>query len=267
MTRLLIDSDALLFTSLAATQHEQVINEMGDTVLASDILEARENYWYQVNTWQEKFHVRENEIFHLFSDKSAWRKSIYPQYKASRKTKRKPLCYTALRQEILSNPNGFCYSAIEADDLIGLFATIDSDPDAQIPIIASVDKDLKQIPGWHVWMGREPELVNTADAERFTYQQYLSGDPTDDIPGCPGIGVKRAAEKVASFDLSDEVGCWKEVVATYEKAKVEFPEQFALLQARLVRIMRWGEYNTTTHTVNPWTPPALSTTPIKLSVA
>ena len=264
MTRLLIDSDALLYTSLAATQYEQMINELGDTVLASNIQEARENYWYQVNEWQSKFHVQECEIFHLFSDKSAWRKSIFPPYKASRKNKRKPLCYSALRDEILTNPNGFCYSAIEADDLIGMFATIDND---EIPIIASVDKDLKQIPGWHVWMGREPELVEPEDAERFTYQQYLSGDPTDDIPGCPGIGVKRAAEKVATFDLSDPVGCWEEIVGAYAKAKVDVPEEFALLQARLVRIMRWGEYNTTTHTVIPWTPPQATKTLIKLNAA
>ena len=116
----------------------------------------------------------------------------------------------------------------------------------EISIIASVDKDLNQIPGWHIWMGREPTLISNAEAERFTYQQYLQGDSTDGIPGCPGIGPKRAAEKVAGFDLSDEVGCWEEIVRTYEKAKVELPEEFALLRARLVRIMRWGEYNTTT---------------------
>ena len=56
---LLIDSDALLFTVLSATQHEQMVNDEGDTILASDILEARESYWYQVNTWQNQFRVRE----------------------------------------------------------------------------------------------------------------------------------------------------------------------------------------------------------------
>ena len=263
MSPLLIDSDALLFTVLSATQHEQMVNDEGDTILASDICEARESYWGQVREWQNQFRVTKDETFHLFSDKSLWRRSIYPDYKKSRAGLRKPLCYSDLKREILTENNAFCYSQIEADDLIGIFATIDLD---EVSIIASVDKDLNQIPGWHVWIGKEPTLISNAEAERFTYQQYLQGDHTDGIPGCPGIGPKRAAEKVATFDLSDEVGCWEEIVRTYEKAKVDLPEEFALLQARLVRIMRWGEYNTTTHQVIPWNPPVL-THPTKQSAA
>ena len=88
MSPLLIDSDALLFTVLSATQHEQMVNDEGDTILASDICEARESTGARCG-WQNQFRVTKDETFHLFSDKSLWRHSIYPDYKKSRAGLRK----------------------------------------------------------------------------------------------------------------------------------------------------------------------------------
>ena len=60
-----IDSDALLFTALSATQHEQMVNDEGDTILASDALRA-------VSLgpgagMAEQFRITKDETFHLFS--------------------------------------------------------------------------------------------------------------------------------------------------------------------------------------------------------
>ncbi|MGE0845025.1 MAG: DNA polymerase I [Flavobacteriaceae bacterium] len=96
----------------------------------------------------------------------------------------------------------------EADDLIATYARIAGDAGAQVTIVAS-DKDLMQLVNERVTMfdtmkdkrigfqevmekfGVEPRLV--ADV------QGLIGDPTDNIPGVPGIGVKTAAQLMADY--------------------------------------------------------------------
>jgi len=50
--------------------------------------------------------------------------------------------------------------------------------------IATLDKDLYGVPGWH-WNWRRKELFNVSpeDADRFFYKQLITGDATDNIPG------------------------------------------------------------------------------------
>jgi DNA polymerase-1 len=113
-----------------------------------------------------------------------------------------------------------------------------------------------QIPGVHVWLDQETTEQTHEQAERFTYEQYLAGDATDGVPGCPGIGPVNAKHIVESFDLGKPVDCWEEIVRTYEtKGKVVNASAYATQQARLVRVLRAGEYNFDTHTVNLWNPP------------
>lgn len=272
--KLLIDSDMLLFRACSATEVEVQLGE-DSWARHSEIPLAREFYWGHVSNWIDQFDLSADDVVHCFTDRSAFRRSIWPSYKISRKDKPKPIGYKHLRAEILSEDNAFIFQQIEADDVIGILAT---SPDLvkEGYVIASGDKDLRQIPGWHVWIsnGKLPDadglqatesgdytLINVSNdyAERFTYQQYLSGDATDSIPGCPGIGEVRAQRIVADFDLSEPMDCWETVVRTYEqKGKVHQPSEEALLQARLIRILRHGEYDFDTHQVKLWNPPTLT---------
>lgn len=249
---LAVDSDMLLYRKAAKTEVEL---ELSDWVWTrhSDCMKAMELYWQQIHQWCDQLNISPENVAHCFSAKSAYRHRIYPSYKHNRKSKPKPIGFGAMRNEILGQPNAFCFNEIEADDVIGMFSTM---PDSQTDVIvASGDKDLKQIPGWHVWEDTEPTFVTYEDAERFTYQQYLQGDSTDGIPGCPGVGEVGAKRAVETFDLKDPVGCWEAVVRLYEKkGKVDNPYDFALTQARLTRILRYGEYDFNNHTVKPWTP-------------
>jgi 5'-3' exonuclease len=250
---LVIDGDMLLFRKAAKTEVEV---ELSDWIWTrhSDCLLAMELYWNQVYQWCEDLNVKPQNVAHCFSARSAWRRRIYPSYKHNRKDKPKPIGFGAMRREILDQPNGFCFDEIEADDVMGLFCTM---PGSQTDVIvASGDKDLKQVPGWHIWEDVEPYFIGNEDAERFTYQQYLQGDSTDGIPGCKGVGEVRAKEIVKDFDLKDPLGCWETIVRVYEtKGKVDNPHDYALTQARLTRILRYGEYDFNNHTVKPWTPP------------
>jgi DNA polymerase-1 len=162
--------------------------------------------------------------------------------------------YKALLQEIMAgNEDAFQFNQIEADDLLGIFADMYRDDGY---VIASGDKDLKQIHGHHIWLDQELYYVKEDDAQRHFYMQILTGDSADGIPGCPSIGPKTAEPIIDGLDLSDPVGSWETIVSVYgKKGKVEDPRGFATTQARLVRILRGGEYNFATHQVSLWTPP------------
>jgi 5'-3' exonuclease len=101
---------------------------------------------------------------------------------------------------------------IEADDLLALDQRDDT-------VICTRDKDLRMIPGWHYgWecgQQREEFLHQvTHDGElwldgnklrgngmSFFYAQLLMGDTVDNIPGCPGIGPKKAYNALKDQDI------------------------------------------------------------------
>ena len=246
-----LDSDMLAFRCLESTAVKITVGEWGDQLLQSDVAAAWEKYWGYVETWCSELNIKVDNVAHCFTSASAFRRRLFPDYKLSRKGKPKPLGFSSMRAKLMSEETSFMYNEIEADDVIGLFATL---PDTDVVVISG-DKDLDQVPGWHIWIDKEPYFVTHEDAERFTYQQYLQGDSTDGIPGCKGMGAVTAGRLVAGFDISRPVDCWEEIVRAYEKkGEVADPREYALTQARLTRILRWGEYNFNTHTVELWTP-------------
>lgn len=252
--RILVDADMLLFRATAATEVEV---ELDDDVWTrhSELHEARDMYWGYVLAWVEQFNVTPDDVWHCFTDRSAFRRQIFPGYKANRKGKPKPIGFKALKSELLREDTAFMFEQIEADDLISIFATMAETMDDPV-IIASGDKDLMQIAGTHVWLDQVVTEQSDEAALRFTYQQCLAGDATDGVPGCPGIGAVTAERIVADFDLARPVDCWEEIVRTYEKkGKVVEPSKVATQQARLMRLLRTGEYNFDSHTVNLWNPP------------
>ena len=93
-------------------------------------------------------------------------------------------------------------------------------------------------------------------AETFFWEQVLSGDSTDSIQGCYGIGAGKAKKLVAEWydDLNDEgrtrVGqqFWPCVLATYSETMDTHPskypegmkpEEAALETARLVHMLHY----------------------------
>jgi DNA polymerase-1 len=276
--KILLDSDMLLFRTTSATEVEV---ELDDEVWVrhSELPQAREMYWETCQAWCELLGCSLDDVLHCFTDKSNFRKDVVdPNYKANRKSKPKPIGYRALKNQLLEESGAWLHRMIEADDLIGIFATM-PEMEAEGMVIASGDKDLMQLAGKHIWFRSEkdpePEdglhiscddswvmKTNTKEhAQRFTYQQYLTGDATDGVPGCPGVGAVNAKRIVDGFDLSDPVGCWEAIVRTYEAAQrkknlaLYDAHEYATQQARLVRILRNGEYDFMTHEVQLWNPP------------
>lgn len=123
-----------------------------------------------------------------FRDKLA---KIKP-YKGNRADVDKPIHYDACRKYLKEAWLAKECFGIEADDACGIhqFKYEDS-------VIVSNDKDMRQIPGFHYDWTKEGAKVVYVDEDEALYQKYvqvLSGDPTDNIEGIPGLGDKGAAK-------------------------------------------------------------------------
>ena len=281
MTTLLIDADMLLFRTMAAWEIEA---NLGDEVWVrwAELNTVREEFRKTINEWLERWPMADYRL--CWTGPSAFRKRIAPDYKANRAGNLKPIGYKVMKRELLDEPTSFLHDEIEADDWLGLLAGALREAGEE-PIIVSGDKDLDQVPGRHWWpagVKREEKrglavmewadellrdkaiewVVDQDYCDKHFYSQVLIGDSTDNIPGCPGIGAVGAKKIVDSFNTAEPVECWQEIVGAFEKAlakkdDVREPKVVALQQARLVRILQHGEYNSVTRTVDLWTPPTL----------
>ncbi len=184
----------------------------------------------------------------VFSAGVSFRYGIWPKYKANRKKYRKPAGYRQLKEwvahvapargwEVVELPD------VEGDDVLGILYE-------QGDVIASVDKDLLTIPGYHYRDGRISE-VSEYDADKAFYAQTLIGDASDNYPGCPGCGPVAAEKALAG--CTTELQMWQAVLDCYEKKGLG--ERYAISQARCARILRAGEYDLQANAVRLWEPP------------
>src|SRR4051794_25764424 len=98
----------------------------------------------------------------------------------------------------------------EADDLIATYVRFALAAKADVTIVAG-DKDLMQLirpgiimydpmPGNERRIGPEEVVAKFGvPPEKVTDVQALIGDPTDNVPGVPGIGVKTAAQLIGEY--------------------------------------------------------------------
>lgn len=177
-----------------------------------------------------------------FSDSKNFRKSIDPDYKGKR-TKRKPVGYKRLLKWCDKHYKTVRYDNLEADDALGLECHLDPSDF----VLVSPDKDMKQI-ACRLFNGEQEMVITPEEADRWFWMQCLTGDPVDGYKGVPGIGAK-GADKI----LSKAEDPWQAIVEAYEKAGLTIED--AIRNARLARILRPGEYNSTTKEPILWNPP------------
>ena len=189
-----------------------------------------------------------------------YRRMLWPVYKQHRDYFQSPESMGVSIECIYDIPSITvrCVNHLEADDLIGMLVSEGR------AIGVTVDKDLRQIPGWH-WnpdKESEPVQVSGKEADKYFYQQWMTGDTTDNIWGLWKVGPAKAKKVLENHPKES----WDEVIMTMYKEEdwskrpknrvpVEMePEEFALAQARCVRILRAGDYNKETQEVNLWGP-------------
>lgn len=168
------------------------------------------------------------DIFLTSDDKTNFRFQIYPEYKANRKAP-KPIYYKALREYLVDEYGAILVSKWEADDALGM-AQNQSDT-----VLASIDKDLDQIPGWHYDFVKNIKYEITPEhANRFFWFQLLMGDSTDNIPGIPKIGPKKASKILDDCKNPDEYP-----IRVYQEYVKYFGEKFAYEQMKLNGRLLW----------------------------
>lgn len=190
-------------------------------------------------------------------DRSNFRKSVYPSYKANRNPKPKPELYWPLIERARNQLEAFSIGGMEGDDVLGILHTDNPDD----TIIVSSDKDMLTIPG-RIYNPRHGEIVEVSvnQANYNWLTQTLTGDSTDGYGGCPRVGkVKAAKALLAPDDTHPEFYLrrnWQIVLDLYRNAyDSEFEaEDEAVRQARLARILRSEDYDPDEALVRLWHP-------------
>ncbi|MBL8699174.1 MAG: DNA polymerase I [Alphaproteobacteria bacterium] len=159
--------------------------------------------------------LQEQDCDHLAvifdAGRRSFRNEIYPEYKAHRPEPPPELVpqFGLVREATRAfNLPAIESAGFEADDLIATYARQAVEAGAKVTIISS-DKDLMQLirPGVAMFdplknkpIG-EPEVLEKFGVApaKVVDVQSLAGDSTDNVPGVPGIGVKTAAELIATF--------------------------------------------------------------------
>ena len=240
-----IDADILLYKACRVAEEE--VNWGDDQwVLWSDLNKVKTIIDDQVDLIVEEMEADRSIL--CFSDKKNYRKEINPEYKANRRGGRKPLCFQGALQYCKDTYPFRQFTSLEADDVIGIIATTESDKNEYV--IVSEDKDLLTVPGLH-WDLKSKEVYSLSEdeADFNFFAQTLTGDTVDNYKGCPNVGKVTAEKLLKSVEPKD---LWETVVTRYEKAGLK--EQDAILNARMARILRKCEYNRTTEEVKLWSP-------------
>lgn len=239
--QLLIDGDEYLFRTAAAMEVDIMWNEW--TAMRSlNVAAAWESVRGQVKSLMKQFQTK--DVVFALSGTANWRKEVLPEYKANRANVKKPAGYGYLRALALEHPMAAMHERLEADDLLGVRST---KPGTETVIVSS-DKDMKSLPGT-LYNPTKGELttISLEEANAYHMTQTLTGDTSDGYAGCPGMGPVKAAKL-----LDGDAAPWPAIVAAYEKAGL--CEAEALVQARVARILRHGEFNFKTGEVKLWTP-------------
>ncbi len=262
---LLIDADVLRYQLAYANTLSIDWDGDGDTVEIHRPEKAEAELEAAITSLVDKFKAVDF-VLPLSCPASNFRKELTPTYKENRSKKSKPALWYAVDgflhklygDKIITRPR------LEGDDILGTLATHPAPKRAPGErIVVSIDKDLQTIP-CQLYNPREPKqgvrTIAPHAANYFWMQQTLTGDVVDNYPGCPGVGIKRAQdalrpvfERTRRLDPDAALAAlWRVVVSLYERKGLS--EADALLQARLARILRHGDYHYRTQEITLWTP-------------
>lgn len=175
-----------------------------------------------------------------------YRVGIYPEYKANR-TADKPIHYNLIRNYLMDHEAAIMCEGEEADDVMGYTQMGERELDCRLDdrvceyiyhtIICSIDKDLKQIPGRHFdFVKNIHSFVTEEEGIYFFYQQLLTGDRVDNIPGLPKVGPVKAKKILGEW--KDEATCKEKTLEAY-KSYLSLDEEAARERINLIGRLLW----------------------------
>lgn len=147
-------------------------------------------------------------------------------YKGNRKPWHKPRLQPDIRQYLRDVWKAEVIYGQEADDEVCILQ-MEFKKAKQPSVICGIDKDLLQCPGWHYDANKDKFAnINPTQGDVLFYKQLLTGDTTDNIPGCYKTGAKAASDIILAakeaFEGKDKAGLcahlYAECVRQYQES-------------------------------------------------
>lgn len=234
----IIDEEPIL-----TVQAEGFARQAASTIIKTALREIR-----------RRFKTDDLDVEFYLTGKGNFREDLatIAEYKGNRKEIEKPVHYQAVRDFLIEGYGAEVIEGKEADDEVSIRAWTEYRNNNDDYVVATIDKDLDQIPGWHLDYKKHAWYeIDPLDGELFFYAQVLAGDATDNIKGCYRIGITKAKQLVDDwFSTCAESGhhewrryVWDRVVETYAENMLKYPDKHpegmlakdaALENARLV---------------------------------
>ena len=201
MTLVLVDADIVAFRCAASAENDN-----------KDIA-----VWRVGDLMQRILHETGSSTFQGYlTGSNNFRYDIYPEYKAHRKKKPKPQFLEDCRESLIINWKCQVTDGIEADDALGI--EHQANPGS---VLASIDKDLLQLPGKHynfvkgIWTE-----IDELQGLRNFYTQLIEGDASDNIPAFDGkfrTSRPKFIQKLLDplWECTEEWDMWAYVMACY----------------------------------------------------
>jgi len=227
MTLAIIDGDVLAYRSCYSV-YEQRLKAIerikGDTLYIELDEEGKKKpiefpkeveRKYLETAWRNfNFELREildsiyaTEYLMVVKGDDNFRNLLYPEYKLNRfvTPEKTNIFVPTIRKLAVAEDLAIESTGREADDYIRIWAE-EARAAGDPFVICTIDKDLRCIPGQHYHLKYKTfEVVSEEEARIHYYEQMIKGDSTDNIPGVPGIGKKKAYDMIAACQDEDEM--------------------------------------------------------------
>lgn len=201
------------------------------------IEQLKRNLSEKMNSIQEDLETKDYKMYITASKvKENFRSQVSTilPYKGNRMDIDKPFYYDKMREILVDEWGAILVKGQEADDAISIeqFKIFAETKSFDETYIATIDKDLRAIPGNHYHLkNRTIEMVDQEQALKNFYLQLIKGDFTDNIPGVArllklddrindynklvyGRYVKKAENKFLEFSLKQ---CYDYVSELYTR--------------------------------------------------
>tara|TARA_R100001369_G_scaffold880_2_gene2829 strand:- start:236 stop:937 length:702 start_codon:yes stop_codon:yes gene_type:complete len=214
--KVLIDGDIIAYragfssNNLEASDAESKVDELIDKIIEDNEFIATDYQVYLTGKGNFRFDIA---------------KTL--EYKGNRKWAEKPIHLQHIRDYMTNKYEAIVSEGEEADDLIAIAAT----EVGMNAVVASIDKDMLQIPCFHYNITRkELSAVGEFTGLKFFYTQILTGDKADNIKGLHRCGPVKAGKILDECDT--EMKLWYACVEAYDGDTERVIENARLLWLR-----------------------------------
>jgi DNA polymerase-1 len=250
MTLLIVDADHQVYRSASScepTKKKPFLEEEQFAIARAEAIMADLRY---------TFNDAPMELY--IGGEGNWRYGIYPEYKANRKDKPRPTHLNAVREHLVVKYGAHIVNDREVDDECGIRLTQEIAQGVNKPVLVSLDKDLKTVPGNHYnFVTRAHETVSPVQALRYFYGQVITGDQSDNVPAFDGKFRSSTPQFVQRLlnplqEMTEEKEMYEYCLSVYEDEcgnpmRFEEVKQLMHRNASVLYIMK--DYN------DKWQPP------------